>query len=252
MVALAVSALAGCTPPAARAGAVLPRPQRPLVTVTADLITVGLPAGWTGRTPIPLGLSGTVRMLPQADDGLAVLDADGGLLAALGPPRHPDDAAPVAAPVTIGYVVDAGQVSLTVTDPSQPSTSKPSNAPSNLDPTTTPGPGPLEVRIEVGHALIDDAHWTEVAGRRGLAVTPSAWQRRWPNPQVAAAAWREVVRAEPEADTPGMADQYTCHAVFAPTKDVFNLEPWRPDVGYLATLASACNPGPVPDADRDG
>jgi hypothetical protein len=62
---------------------------------------------------------------------------------------------------------------------------------------------------------------------------------------VADAAWHQVVALVPQADTPGMADQYRCHAQFVPDKEVFHLEPWRPAVGYLQTIASACNPGGV-------
>ncbi len=39
-----------------------------------------------------------------------------------------------------------------------------------------------------------------------------------------------------------MHDQLTCHALGAPDKETWNLEPWRPDVGLLAVLAAACNP----------
>lgn len=40
----------------------------------------------------------------------------------------------------------------------------------------------------------------------------------------------------------GMGDQYWCHTTFARSKDNWNLEPWRPDVGYLATVLAQCNP----------
>lgn len=40
----------------------------------------------------------------------------------------------------------------------------------------------------------------------------------------------------------GMADQYQCHVNFAANKNPWNLEPWRPDVGILATMAAECNP----------
>lgn len=39
-----------------------------------------------------------------------------------------------------------------------------------------------------------------------------------------------------------MGDQYWCHTTFARSKDNWNLEPWRPDVGYLATVLAQCNP----------
>ncbi|CPU68017.1 Protein of uncharacterised function (DUF2599) [Mycobacteroides abscessus] len=58
----------------------------------------------------------------------------------------------------------------------------------------------------------------------------------------AGSAGTQVVAAEPEADTPTMHDQLVCHAVGAPDKATWNLEPWRPDVGLLATMSARCNP----------
>lgn len=40
----------------------------------------------------------------------------------------------------------------------------------------------------------------------------------------------------------GMTDQYWCHANFAKNKNNWNLEPWRPDVGYWETVLAGCNP----------
>lgn len=39
-----------------------------------------------------------------------------------------------------------------------------------------------------------------------------------------------------------LLDQLHCHAVFAPLKSRWNLEAWRPDVGYARTVAALCNP----------
>jgi hypothetical protein len=51
---------------------------------------------------------------------------------------------------------------------------------------------------------------------------------------------------EPDADQPNMRDQFRCHVEFAriaePDKPSWNLELWRPDVGYLATVLAQCNP----------
>ncbi|HEY5518204.1 MAG TPA: DUF2599 domain-containing protein, partial [Cellulomonas sp.] len=56
------------------------------------------------------------------------------------------------------------------------------------------------------------------------------------------ATWAAVVALAPEAGTTGMHDQFLCHALGAADKATWNLEPWRPDVGSLATLAASCNP----------
>jgi len=60
-------------------------------------------------------------------------------------------------------------------------------------------------------------------------------------------AWSEVVNRHPDADTPGMREQFLCHWQFAefiqPGKTSWNLEPWRPVVSTLTLLANGCNPG---------
>ncbi|MCV7382531.1 DUF2599 domain-containing protein [Mycolicibacter longobardus] len=60
-------------------------------------------------------------------------------------------------------------------------------------------------------------------------------------------AWSEVVKRDPNANTPGMRAQFLCHWQFAefiqPGKTSWNLEPWRPVVSTLDMLANGCNPG---------
>ena len=60
-------------------------------------------------------------------------------------------------------------------------------------------------------------------------------------------AWSEVLALAPDADTPGMREQFICHwqvAEFAqPGKTSWNLEPWRPVVDDAEMVASGCNPG---------
>ena len=88
-----------------------------------------------------------------------------------------------------------------------------------------------------------DATWRDLAdeGGRSLAVEPTAWARRG---SLAAeeAVWSALVAAEPEADAQNVRDQLTCHLIGAPDKATWNLEPWRPDVGLLETIAALCNP----------
>ena len=60
------------------------------------------------------------------------------------------------------------------------------------------------------------------------------------------AAWDTVI-AKHGRDTEwknesGMKDQFHCHNDFASAKRPWNLEPWRPDVGYALTVAAGCNP----------
>ncbi len=60
-------------------------------------------------------------------------------------------------------------------------------------------------------------------------------------------AWREVLAGAPDADTPGMREQFLCHWQYAefaePGKASWNLEPWRPVVDEATMLESGCNPG---------
>jgi hypothetical protein len=39
-----------------------------------------------------------------------------------------------------------------------------------------------------------------------------------------------------------LTDQLECHIAFAPNKAMWNLETWRPNVGYAATVLHECNP----------
>ena len=45
----------------------------------------------------------------------------------------------------------------------------------------------------------------------------------------------------------GMRDQLICHqqivAIKDPGKATWNIDEWRPDVGYLQTVNASCNPG---------
>lgn len=101
-------------------------------------------------------------------------------------------------------------------------------------------------RVVVGTGAVASAGWEDRGDEGGLSlvVVPRPWVR------AAGAAGVEAVwsalgaRADLGADAvaPGMRDQLECHALGAPDKESWNLEPWRPDVGLLATLAARCNP----------
>ncbi|MBB2925431.1 DUF2599 domain-containing protein [Cellulomonas cellasea] len=120
-------------------------------------------------------------------------------------------------------------------------------APDLLTVSVSPGlPGgtfdaPASARVWFGTAVLESAEWGEREGGRSLAVDPTPWARAG---GLAAqdGTWAAVVAQEPEADSTTMRDQFLCHAVGAPDKDTWNLEPWRPDAGSLATLAARCNP----------
>lgn len=97
------------------------------------------------------------------------------------------------------------------------------------------------VTLWFGTRMLDGADWGEREGGRSLAVRPTLWARAG-GLAAQEGVWAALVAQEPEADTNGMHDQLLCHALGAPDKESWNLEPWRPDVGSLATLAARCNP----------
>jgi hypothetical protein len=108
------------------------------------------------------------------------------------------------------------------------------------DGTTTRG------RVVLGAGAVASAEWEDRGDEGGLSlvVVPRPWAR------TAGAAGVEAVwsalgeRSDlgPDATAAGMRDQLECHALGAADKESWNLEPWRPDVGLLATLAARCNP----------
>lgn len=119
-------------------------------------------------------------------------------------------------------------------------------------PPRSPDPGPTPrppAATAPAGALVASVRWVILDGRSSLEVTPTPALRGTPSRVAGEAAWSEVVRAVPSADTAGMEDQLVCHVQFASAKPVFHLEPWRPAVGYLRTVVAACNPGPLADSD---
>jgi len=102
-------------------------------------------------------------------------------------------------------------------------------------------PASRTVRLVLADRALESASWGEREGGRSLAVVPTAWARG------AGAAgldllWSELVAIAPDADNQSMHDQLRCHALGAPDKASWNLEPWRPDVGLVSVLAAGCNP----------
>lgn len=112
--------------------------------------------------------------------------------------------------------------------------------------TRTAPPTPT-VDPYAGLPLIDHVEWTEYADGPRLMVHPTRAGRDTTFPGADLRAWQEIRTADPAADTPGMRDQFRCHwewaRLIAPDKPTWNLEPWRPSVGYDATVDAACNPG---------
>jgi hypothetical protein len=109
--------------------------------------------------------------------------------------------------------------------------------------------------VPVAHAdqappppYIDHTQWVHAGALSSLHVFPT------PAGRVASTdfvrpdeAWAEVLKLTPDADTPGMRQQFVCHWQFAefaePGKPSWNLEPWRPVVDDSTMIESGCNPG---------
>jgi hypothetical protein len=103
--------------------------------------------------------------------------------------------------------------------------------------------------------FVDHVFWTQWSQRNhltSLRVYPTASGRAAAR-QVGSAGpdadegWSEVLALAPDADTPGMREQFLCHwelaEVLQPGKASWNLEPWRPVVDATTMIGSGCNPG---------
>ncbi|WP_067860712.1 DUF2599 domain-containing protein [Nocardia shimofusensis] len=144
-------------------------------------------------------------------------------------------------------------------DASSPTTS-PAPASHTSAPTTVPPPAtataparststlaPPTVDPYAGQPLIERVEWTESQDGARLLVFPTRAGRDTTFPRAEERAWAEIRAHSPAAESPGMYDQFVCHWHWArlvqPDKPSWNLEPWRPAVGYEGTVAASCNPG---------
>ncbi len=212
------------------------------VTLTAraaggDLRTGPGPDGATGLTlDLPAAAEAVVlTLVPPPGSSLEVLtdrsavlrDGTGTAVAALD------------APVLAGDAADAGWAA-------RADAAAGGTATWSLSPPV--GTGPAEpaggtVTAALATVALREATWRDLddEGGRSLAVAPTDAVRAG-GLASEELLWAEIVAQEPDADAPGVRDQLTCHVVGAPDKATWNLEPWRPDVGLLATLAARCNP----------
>jgi Protein of unknown function (DUF2599) len=172
-------------------------------TVTLDL------AGRASSAPVVLRLETPGTFADNPDGSVTVLDDAG---AAVG-----------------GFTAPTGGTSLVLAEPTRAELQPPEDAASG------------EVALTLGTHGLASATWGEREGGRSLAVVPTAWARE-AGQAGRTVLWDELVESVPGADTPVMHDQLVCHALGAPDKAEWNLEPWRPDVGLVDVLAAGCNP----------
>ncbi|MDA4110055.1 hypothetical protein MHOL44478_22755 [Mycobacterium holsaticum DSM 44478] len=97
---------------------------------------------------------------------------------------------------------------------------------------------------------VEDVEWAKWGDLSSLRVYPTDAGREAAtlgSPVGPDEAWAEVLALSPDADLPGMRSQFECHWYYAelaePGKSSWNLEPWRPEVGFDAMVAAGCNPG---------
>ncbi|WP_422934898.1 DUF2599 domain-containing protein [Sinomonas sp. P47F7] len=106
-----------------------------------------------------------------------------------------------------------------------------------------------------GIDLIDHAYWKFEVDGWVFKVFPAWWARSNAYSShsylVGAFGWDELYSKYASAglntNLNGMRDQYICHQVVVgvrdPNKESWNLDEWRPDVGWWETVNSYCNPG---------
>lgn len=91
---------------------------------------------------------------------------------------------------------------------------------------------------------VEGAQWIYRDYEWSFSITPTPCARRTP-PEGTPYLWDELTRDYSNSrywnNTHGMRHQLICHLAIARDKPQWNLEPWRPDVGYEKTLAAGCN-----------
>lgn len=111
---------------------------------------------------------------------------------------------------------------------------------------------PASATPTVGPPFVDHTEWAKWGDLNSLRVYPTSAGRQ-ASVQAGGAtaagdeAWSEVLAQAPDADLPGMRQQFICHWQFAemvePGKTSWNLEPWRPEVSDDTMISTGCNPG---------
>lgn len=112
--------------------------------------------------------------------------------------------------------------------------------------------GPAAADTDPVPPFIDHVVWANWGDLKSLRVYPTQAGRQaaaqlLKPPSEIDEAWGEVLALAPDADLPGMRDQFVCHFRFAeygqPGKTSWNLEPFRPVVDDETMTQAGCNPG---------
>ena len=111
--------------------------------------------------------------------------------------------------------------------------------------------GPAAADTAASPPFVDHTEWAHWGDLSSLRVYPTPAGRDVAgssnNDAAGDEAWSEVLALAPDADMPGMREQFMCHWTFAevaqPGKTSWNLEPWRPEVDDQTMVDTRCNPG---------
>ena len=201
-------------------------------TSTTDGTAAGTADDPTATATLDLVSPADGSLLRNGDGSLSVLDAAGTPLGGLSAPEATE---PSGATVRAGVLVVAptrAEVRVKVVG------ATPSGTAGTL---ASAPPDDVTVTTWLGAQGVRSATWGNREGGRSLAVDPTPWARQ-SGLVGEETAWAQLVASEPEAGSRTMRDQFDCHSLGATDKATWNLEPWRPDVGFLATAAARCNP----------
>jgi hypothetical protein len=120
---------------------------------------------------------------------------------------------------------------------------------STNQPTGTPHPDRQPTRsFSPTQALVSQARWVHYPEGWRLEVTPSIYGRNH-SPEAVRETLAEALQLAPpplhltHTMRRSLYNQLACHADFAPRKPLWDLESWRPNVGYYRTVEALCNPG---------
>lgn len=110
------------------------------------------------------------------------------------------------------------------------------------------------VIVERCNKYIEKARWFRRDYEWVLSITPTPCARRTQSgttPFLMDELLRDYSNSRYWKNTHGLRHQLICHLAIARDKPEWNIEPWRPDVGYKITLEAGCNhleplPEPAP------
>lgn len=100
----------------------------------------------------------------------------------------------------------------------------------------------------LGFNMISSATWVWHTEGWTFQVSPTGWARGFGGAYLAGVyGWDELYaryrNAGLNTNLDGMRDQHICHQQFAFLKSTWNLDEWRPNYSYAATVNAKCNPG---------